>query len=237
MEHECKRTRLPLTTEQLEIIIKEDLRQPNCNSLDDFYAALGYGGLTLTKLMPRIREYYQKRFASAESAQPLGELPELRKPTKGGKGVIVDGVDNLEVKLARCCSPLQGEKIVGFATQGHGITIHTEQCKKYREALERNDPEEMGRWLPAYWASDAPAAELKANIEILCVNGMNLLNDVTTVIGEAHLPVSNFNLHMRKDVNAIINVTVSVTSLEQLDTLLRRLRTVRDVISADRAAY
>jgi len=237
LEHECKRARIPLTAEQLEIIVREDLHQPNCETLDDFYAAVGYGGLSLTKLMPRIREYYIKRFAPAEPASLVNEVPELRKPTKGGRGIIVDGEDNIEVKLARCCSPLQGEKIVGFVTQGHGITIHTEQCKKYREAVARNDPEEMGRWLPAYWASDAPAAEMKANIEILCVNGMNLLNDVTTVIGEAHLPVSNFNLHMRKDGNAMIQVTISVTSVEQLDTLLRRLRTVRDVISADRAAY
>ena len=95
----------------------------------------------------------------------------------------------------------------------------------------------MQRWVAASWASNAPPAEMKANIEILCVNGMTLLNDVSQVIGEAHLPVSNFNLHMRKDGNAMIHATVSVSSAEQLDTLLNRLRTVRDVISADRAAY
>ena len=152
-------------------------------------------------------------------------------------GIIVDGINNLEVKLARCCSPLQGEKIVGFTTMGHGITIHTQQCRKYQEALAKNDPAEMQRWVAATWASNAPAAEMKANIEILCVNSMNLLNDVSQVIGEAHLPVSNFNLHMKKDGNAMIHATVSVSSAEQLDTLLNRLRTVRDVISADRAAY
>ena len=235
MEHECRRIHLPITNEQLAVIVQEDLRQPNCETTDDFYAALGYGGLSLTKLLPRIREYYLKRFVPAEP--PANELPEIRKPTKSGNGIIVDGVDNLEVKLARCCSPLQGEPIVGFTTMGHGITVHTQQCKKYQEALARRNPEEMSRWLKAYWASDAPAAELKANLEILCVNGMSLLNDVTTVISEAHLPVSNFNLHMKKDGNAMIHVTVSVTSPEQLDTLLRRLRTVRDVLSADRAAY
>ena len=237
IEHECRRMRIALTQEQLECIIREDLRQPNCETLDDFYAAVGYGGLSLTKLMPRIREYYLKRFAPAEPQQPGEQIAELRKPKRGGSGVIIDGIDNLEVKLARCCSPLQGEKIVGFTTMGHGITIHKQQCRKYQEALQKNDPAEMSRWVAAHWASDAPAAEMKANIEVLCLNRLNLLNDITQVIGEAHLPVSNFNFHMLKDGNAMLNATVAVSSLEQLDTLLNRLRTVRDVLSAERAAY
>ena len=188
--------------------------------------------------MPRIREYYIKRFASAEPQTPMQEqLSELRKPTKSSTGIIVDGVDNVELKLARCCSPLQGEKIVGFTTMGHGITIHKQQCRKYQEALAKNSPEEMNRWVVATWASNAPASEMKANIEILCVNSINLLHDVSQVIGEAHLPVSNFNLHMKKNGDALIHATVLVSSTEQLDTLLNRLRTVRDVISADRAAY
>lgn len=236
IERECKRMHISMTPEQLTVIVKEDLRQPNCASLDDFYAAIGYGGFSLTKIMPRIREYYLKRFAAAEP--PHAEaLPDLHKPTKGSTGIIIDGIDNMEVKLARCCSPLQGEPIVGFTTMGHGITIHKQQCRKYREAAERNDPDEMSRWVAAAWASNAPAAEMKANIEILCVNSMNLLHDVSQIIGEAHLPVTNFNLHMKKNGNAMIHATVTVSSAEQLDTLLNRLRTVHDVISADRAAY
>ncbi len=238
IEHECRRMHVQITMEQLSAIVREDLNQPNCETLDDFFAAVGYGGISLTKIMPRIREYYIKRFAPAGVPnQPQEQLPGMRKPSKSSTGIIVDGIENMEVKLARCCSPLQGEKIVGFTTVGHGITIHKQQCRKYQEALAKNDPEEMQRWVSAAWASNLPAAEMKANIEILCVNSMNLLNDVSQVIGEAHLPVSNFNLHMKKDGNAMIHATVSVSSAEQLDTLLNRLRTVRDVISADRAAY
>ena len=235
LEHELRRMRMPLTQEQLLTILREDLRQPNCDTLDDFHAAIGYGGLSLTKLMPRIRESYMRRFAPPE---PLNtELPELRKPSKSGSSIIVDGVEGVEVKLARCCSPLQGEPIIGFATMGHGITIHKKQCKKYCEALERNDPEEMGRWLEAHWASNLPPEQLKANIEVLCVNTMNVLNDITRVINEAHLAVSNFNFHMLKSGNAMLNATVSVSSTEQLNTLLNRLRGLSDVLAADRAAY
>ena len=238
IERECRRMHIQMTPEQLSMIVRENLHQPNCETLDDFFAAVGYGGISLIKTMPRIREYYIKRFASAEPQTPMQEqLSELRKPTKSSTGIIVDGVDNVELKLARCCSPLQGEKIVGFTTMGHGITIHKQQCRKYQEALAKNSPEEMNRWVVATWASNAPASEMKANIEILCVNSINLLHDVSQVIGEAHLPVSNFNLHMKKNGDALIHATVLVSSTEQLDTLLNRLRTVRDVISADRAAY
>ena len=229
---------IQLTPEQLAVIVRDDLHQPNCETLDDFYAAVGYGGISLVKTMPRIREYYMKRFAMAEQQSTMQEqLAEVRKPAKSSTGIIVDGVNNMEVKLARCCSPLQGEKIIGFTTMGHGITIHKQQCRKYQEALAKNKPEEMQRWVAAAWTSNAAASEMKANIEILCVNSMNLLHDVSQVIGDAHLPVSNFNLHMRKDGDAMIHATVSVSSTEQLETLLNRLRTVRDVISADRAAY
>lgn len=236
LDHACRRMHMPITGEQLLTIITEDLKQPNCETLDDFYAAIGYGGLSLTKLMPRIRDSWMKRFAQPEEL-PDTSVSELRKPTKGGSGIIIDGADNLEVKLARCCSPLQGEPIVGFATIAHGITVHSQNCKKYKEALSKADPDELSRWLPAQWASDAPPAEMKVSIEVLCVNRMGLLGDITTVINEAHLPVSNFNFHMLKSGNAMLDATVSVSSREQLDTLLSRLRSVRDVITADRATH
>ena len=169
--------------------------------------------------MPRIRDSWMKRFAQPEEL-PDTSVSELRKPTKGGSGIIIDGADNLEVKIARCCSPLQGEPIVGFSTIAHGITVHSQNCKKYKEALSKADPDELSRWLPAQWASDAPPAEMKVSIEVLCVNRMGLLGDITTVINEAHLPVSNFNFHMLKSGNAMLDATVSVSSREQLDTLL-----------------
>ena len=236
LEHECRRMRIPITPEQLLTIIVEDLRQPNCTTLDDFYAAIGYGGLSLSKMMPRIREAYFKRFG-APAPEPEISPDVLRKPAKNGSGVILDGLDNLEVKLARCCSPLQGEPIVGFSTQGHGVSIHTQACKKYQEALQRNQPEELARWIPAQWASDAPAAEMQVKIEVLCVNRMGLLNDITAALNEAHIPVTNFNFHMRKDGNALLEATVSVASREALTGLLAKLHSVRDVISAERAAY
>ncbi|MBQ5334496.1 MAG: bifunctional (p)ppGpp synthetase/guanosine-3',5'-bis(diphosphate) 3'-pyrophosphohydrolase [Oscillospiraceae bacterium] len=236
VEHECRRMRIQPTPEQLMTIVKEDIRPANCSSLDDFYAAIGYGGLSLTKLLPRLRECYIRRYGA--SSEPQSVSPEaLRKPVKSSSGVILDGIANVEVKLARCCSPLQGEKIIGFSTMGHGVSIHTQECKKYKEALQRGDPEELSRWVPAQWASNAPAAEMQVKIEVLCVNRMGLLNDITAVLNEAHIPVSNFNFHMLKNGNALLEATVSVGSREVLTGLLTKLLAVRDVISAERAAY
>ena len=120
---------------------------------------------------------------------------------------------------------------------GHGVSIHTQECKKYKEALQRGDPEELARWIPAQWASNAPAAEMQVKIEVLCVNRMGLLNDITAALSEAHIPVSNFNFHMLKSGNAMLEATVSVGSREVLTGLLAKLQTIRDVISAERAAY
>lgn len=236
LEHEFRRMHLTVTNEQMQVILKEDLRLPNCDTLDDFYAAVGYGGLSLQKLLPRIRECWLRRFAPPEPVQ--AELSKLeKKPAHGSKGVVVDGVDGIEVKLARCCSPLQGDKIIGFVTLGHGITIHKQECKKYQESLERNNPEEMQRWLEAHWASNLPPSEMKANIEVLAVNRLDLLGELTSVINEAHLPVSHFNFRILKNGNAILTATLTVSSAEQVNTLLGRIRGIRDVLAAERAAF
>ena len=231
-ERETRRIHMNITPEQLITILKEDLKQQSLTDLDNFFAALGYGGLSLTKLLPRIREAYMKRYGQTEQPQP--DMSELRRPRHSGLGVIVDGQDNLEVKLARCCCPLQGEKIVGFATLGHGITIHSQECKRYKESMANNDPEEVKRWLPATWASDAPASEMKAKVDILCVNRIGLLNDITAAINEVHLPVVDFSFHMQKNGNAMVEATIAVSSRAQLDSVLGKLMNVRDVISAER---
>ena len=235
IEHECRRMRMPMTAEQLQVIVTEDIRPANCTTVEDFFAAIGYGGLSLTKLLPRLRECWLKRYGTAAEPVPTVQPETVRTPQKSSSGVILDGLANLEVKLARCCSPLQGEEIVGFATQGHGVTIHTKACKKYREVMERSDPAELSRWIPAQWASNAPQTEMQVKIEVLCINRMGLLGDITAVINEAHVPVSNFNFHLLKNGNALLEATVMVGTREVLNSLLQRLCTVRDVISADRA--
>lgn len=231
VERECRRERVNPTEEELFTILKEDLRQPHCTTLDDFYAMIGYGGLPIEKVMPRIRESCLRRFKKNEP-----ELSAQTKRTVENGGVILDGLSGCEVRFARCCSPLQGEPIVGFVTLGHGVSIHKQSCGKYRDALAKNDPAEMSRWIPARWSSEAASARMAVKIEVLCVNRIGMLGDITNVINEARLPVSNFNYHQLKDGDAMLEATVSVTSAEQLGSLLKRLQNIRDVISAERAS-
>ena len=240
LERELKRQHLNLTQEQLFSIVMENLRLQNCNSLDDFYAAVGYGGVTLTKIIPKLWEFYMKRFA------PQGEVPAAQEPViektprkpgreKHTSNVIVDGEKNCMVKFARCCSPMPGDEIVGFTTLGHGISIHTKQCKKYQDAVQSNNPQEMSRWIRVEWAADAVATDIQAGIEVLTIHRVGVLNDITNVLTEARVPVSNFNYHILKNGNAMVTATVTVSSKGQLNTILTRLAALRDVLSADRA--
>ena len=235
-EHECRRLHLAVTAEQLHTLITEDLRQANISTNDAFYAAIGYGGLVLPNLMPRIQECWFKRFGTAAETAQVPVVPETMKhPQRSSTGIILDGLSNLEVKLARCCSPLQGEEIVGFSTVGHGVTIHTKECRKYLEALRRGDPTELARWIPAEWADDAPQTEMEVKIEVLCIERTGLLADISNAISEAHVPILNFRYRMLKNGNALMEATIKVGSREVLGGVLRKISAVRDVISADRA--
>ncbi|MCQ2416573.1 MAG: bifunctional (p)ppGpp synthetase/guanosine-3',5'-bis(diphosphate) 3'-pyrophosphohydrolase [Oscillospiraceae bacterium] len=236
LQHEFRRLHLNVSAEQLETIVKEDLHQPNCTTLNDLYAVVGYDGIPMTKILPRIREAYMRRFGNTEQLNN-DEIISVQKPRKPTSGIIVDGLDQVEVKLASCCSPLRGEEIIGFTTIGHGITIHRQKCKKYQKALHSGNPDDMKRWISAKWADSAGAEEMNANIEVLCVNNISILSQLTAVINEAHLPVSNFNFHSVKSGDALLQASVRVSSLEQLENLLNRLRSIHDVISADRAIY
>lgn len=109
--------------EELEDFLKMDMHRHSCDTLDDFFAAIGYGGVQLSKVMQRLKSEYNKKYG--EKAQPdTFDLENKIKTSKNSTGVIVDGIDNCAIKFAQCCNPLPGDEIVGFITRGHGISVH-----------------------------------------------------------------------------------------------------------------
>lgn len=235
LEHACKRQHLALTQQQLEELLLDEMKQRNCTTLEDFYAAIGYGGMNLDRLMARLREQYKRRFV------PQRDLPQveplvLPAISRGNSGIILDQIEDCEVKLARCCSPVLGDEIIGFVTRGRGLSVHTKTCKNYLSALRRADPSELERWMPVSWSATHLPKDMQANIEVLGFSRVDLVYDLYGVLKDARVPILHSGSRTRKDSNILFEATITVATAEQLQNLLEKLRHVRDVISADRAA-
>ena len=170
LEREFKRSNIQLTRELMDYMIESVGKRHNCATEDDFYAAIGYGGIQLWKVLPRIKEEAQRLQKSASPDQPQ-ELPPPTTPEPKGRvasGVLVDGMDNCLIKFSRCCNPLPGDEIIGFITRGFGVSIHKRSCSNVpRDLTQCPEPE---RWVNAHWAGDVKD-DFKSTLHILAVDG------------------------------------------------------------------
>ena len=229
IEHEFKRFGINIPPEDMAKFLADDMKRHNCSELDDFYAAVGYGGIILSRIMPRLKDTYAKMNAAASSK------PVPFTPKKSNTGIIVGGESNIDVKLSKCCKPLPGEDIIGFITKGHGVSVHRKDCPKYIEAMENGI--ETDRWVEVTWAENAKENDnpiFKAAIDVVSYDGITLLANVTAVTAEMRIPVSEMSTKTLKNGNANLIMTCSIAGVGQLNQLIGKLRKIPDVISAER---
>ncbi|MEE1283435.1 MAG: RelA/SpoT family protein, partial [Acutalibacteraceae bacterium] len=133
LEREFKRALIRLPDDEMEQFLLKIAERQHCKTLDDFYAAIGYGGILLSKIMPRVKDDYSK-LVSTKQVKPPVEIPQKR--VKSSEGVVVEGIDNCLIKFAHCCNPLPGDEIIGFITRGHGVSIHSRNCTNVPKDIE-----------------------------------------------------------------------------------------------------
>ena len=235
LEREFKRSNIQLTRELMDYMIESVGKRHNCATEDDFYAAIGYGGIQLWKVLPRIKEEAQRLQKSASPDQPQ-ELPPPTTPEPKGRvasGVLVDGMDNCLIKFSRCCNPLPGDEIIGFITRGFGVSIHKRSCSNVpRDLTQCPEPE---RWVNAHWAGDVKD-DFKSTLHILAVDRGGLLADVTQQLSNMKIFIHALNSRQeRGSGNAIISATISINGLPQLQNIIERLGKIPGVISIDRS--
>ena len=235
LEREFKRSNIQLTRELMDYMIESVGKRHNCATEDDFYAAIGYGGIQLWKVLPRIKEEAQRLQKSASPDQPQ-ELPPPTTPEPKGRvasGVLVDGMDNCLIKFSRCCNPLPGDEIIGFITRGFGVSIHKRSCSNVpRDLTQCPEPE---RWVNAHWAGDVKD-DFKSTLHILAVDRGGLLADVTQQLSNMKIFIHALNSRQeRGSGNAIISATISINGLPQLQNIIELLGKIPGVISIDRS--
>lgn len=235
LEREFRRSNIPLTSELMDYMIESVGKRHNCSTEDDFYAAIGYGGIQLWKVLPRIKEEALRLQKSTAPDQPQ-ELPPPTTPEpkrRVASGVLVEGMDNCLIKFSRCCNPLPGDEIIGFITRGFGVSIHKRSCSNVpRDLTQCPEPE---RWVNAHWAGDVKD-DFKSTLHILAVDRAGLLADVTQQLSNMKIFIHALNSRQeRGSGNAFISATISINGLPQLQNIIERLGKIPGVISIDRS--
>ena len=200
-------------------------------SLDDLYAAIGYGGMTATRAVNRFKDEIARnaKLQNARNAlDKLNDAAERRneKPVKAVQGVLVEGIGNCLIKFSRCCTPVPGDPIVGFITRGNGVSIHRADCPNYLSSLQ--EEEKSGRWLRVSWADNTDGAYL-TSLRILCTDRNGLILDIAGVLNALNSKVRSLNARSLPEGKAMVYVAIEVPDLEALKIIIGRIRAVRGV--------
>ena len=235
----CGVTLKELTAEEnLPVILKK----LSFKSLDDMYAAIGYGGVTSLKLIGRLREDIQRILhqhqAERQAEVPVEGQPEVTRPAvpvqeHSEQGIVVQGLSNCLVKFSKCCSPVPGDEIVGFITRGYGVSVHRKDCPNADPA--RRPPEEVGRWIKVSWGGKTRES-YRTNLQVVSKDRPNLLVDISTILSAAKVHVSSLNARSTADGFALISLAVDVSDSQQLQAVMRRLEQISGVMRVTRPA-
>jgi GTP diphosphokinase / guanosine-3',5'-bis(diphosphate) 3'-diphosphatase len=191
----------------------------NYDTIDDFYAAIGYGAVSAQTIVMRL--------GVVDDVQ--GTLPTVAPPQKVDRtgGVRVKGVGDLLVRFAKCCSPIPGDPIVGFITRGKGVTVHIRTCPTVLNERE------VSRLIDVEWES-APTETYPIAIRVEAFDRTGLLSDITQVVAENKVNIVAAHVGVTADHTAVVTATIQVHSVSQLARVMSRIETLKDVISVQR---
>lgn len=233
VDRELKRNFVRLDTEQYEKFLMKIAQRQHFDTIEDFYAAVGYGGIQITRLMPGIKDEYNRNWRPKETVQPKPVLNiEKNTSAKNSNGVVVEGIDNCLIKMARCCSPIPGDPIIGFINRGTGLTVHRRDCVNVPDDV--SDSAEPERWVKCHWDSSVEV-EARSTIDVYAIDRDGVVLDITTKMANAHVKIHSINARPINEGNCLTTMTVSVNSKEHLESILKLLRKVDGVYHIERS--
>ena len=208
---------------------------PKYEKLDDFLAAVGYGGLSMAQVTGRLLDATRHSEASATA------LPEFMQPSSvslspGGErvpvaadGLTVSGANNIYTNIANCCHPMKGDEVVGYVTRNKGVSVHRTDCPNVTNVRDDN----KGRLLVVDWNNVQQYYRVPVRMEAL--DRVGLLRDIATLCADEKVNMGEFRtLQAGQRGVILILFTIEVTGLEQLARVLNKLHTVRDVVDVRR---
>lgn len=236
LEKEFRRNMITLPDGKMQEFLSAIAKRQHFELADDFLAAIGYGGVLLSKIMPRIKEAFIRMYRTDPHAVMPNTVPVKPHRVKGASGgVIVEGLDSCLVKFARCCNPLPGDEIIGFVTRGFGVSIHKKDCPNVINSI--NDPNNAERWVRAEWALDQAKREhFKSTIEIVTDDRLGALADISVALSSMRIAISTLMAREVKTGENIVTVTFTVCDIDQLNSIINNLKKIPGVERVTRSA-
>ena len=249
-ESELKHAKMSLAAITADEVLPHILRKLRCGTLDELYAAIGYGGTTASKSVARIRDELQRlgRLQAEKAAAAARTLEESVimpgsasadhthgpvKPKHSDSGIIVEGLGNCLVKFAKCCTPVPGDPVIGFITRGYGVSVHRADCPNAHP--DRRKPEEEARWVKVSWV-DSKLPNYKTSLELSAKDRDNLTLDVAMALSTAKVKVSALSARSMPDGHATISMVVEVKDKSELEGVINKLNNIQGVYHVARAS-
>lgn len=224
LEREFKRNGINLNEDEyVDFFLKLRMKK-KYNSFDEFYAAIGYGGLQIAKIMPRLREEYQKTYTTGIEDIKVPQAPAKRH--KANSGVVIEGTDDVLIKFSNCCNPLPGDDIIGYITRGYGVSIHKCSCTNVPKDISKT--EEPNRWVECHWEDEIEEA-FRSTLQITAIDRRGLLADVTILLSNMHIFIHTLNSRELSEGKAVMIATIDVMGKNHLRGVISKLSDIKGV--------
>lgn len=247
IERELKGFGKAYTEQQRDEIISNISARIGMSDPDDFYNSLGYGGMSLSKIVPKLRDEFI-RVVMPEGDDKLSDISgnmsvtyqdnSKKQPHGINQAVIVDGIDNCQIRFARCCNPLPGDKIIGFVTRGFGISVHKQDCPN--AIAGTSDESEKDRWVSVHWSQYSinrsnSESGFETILQIYAKNSLTVIAELSNLLNDLKVQVNTLNSKVIK-TNKMLQITINITckNTTHVNTILQRIRKLEDVSDVTR---
>ncbi len=232
LERELKKAGISASYASNDEMLEGLLGKYGFKQVEDMYATLGYGGSSANKYLAKYKEICKKDMASKNT---ITNMPEQFIVKTSGKpnqsGVIVEGIENCLVRISHCCSPVPGDKIIGYVTRGRGVAVHRTDCINITNA--KFSREEEQRFINVCWAREVEN-DFQALLCITAIDRNSLLVDITGVTADLHTPIKSLNARTAKNNVAIVEISIEIKNTEHLDNAIKKLKQIDGVQSVVR---
>ncbi len=231
-EKELKKANIPVSYMSNTEMIEGLLTRYGFKQTEDMFATLGYGGSSAGKYLAKFKDNCKKDMASKHVISDVAEQFVVKtKGKNNSSGVIVEGIENCLVRISHCCSPVPGDKIIGYVTRGRGVAVHRTDCINITNA--KYSQEEENRFINVCWAQQFES-DFQALLCLTAIDRNSLLVDITGVTADLRTPIKSLNARTAKNNVAIIEISIEVKDTEHLENAIKKLKQIEGIQSVVR---
>ena len=231
ISRELKRIRLNSDELLTNKNIESTLQKYSFKTIDDMYAAVGFGSITATKVLSKVLEEYRKTKPNTEIEEKIEELHTRHhfNDNVSKTGIIVKGIDNCLIKLSKCCNPVPGDEIIGYITRGRGVTVHTKDCVNVKDLFKEEE-----RIIDVYWAQESTNKSYNVEMTVYANDREELLGDIMRTAQQDNSKIVGVQAKSNKEKIVMVELTLEVKDIEAVNKIQRELGKIDSVYDVKR---